>query len=299
MNQPSSRYLTPENVLRLANYELSVKTFVEGYLAGRHRSRQRGSSIEFHEYRQYTPGDDPSMVDWRVFARTDRHYLKTFEQETNLECHLFVDSSASMGYPDGGMIDGGKLSKLDYASFVAACLAWIVTVRNDRVSLHLFDDQVRKSFPPGTTRRHLHAMLDALETNQPGRPTSLPEALKKAQPLLKRRGTLVLLSDFYDDPEELFRALNPYLHRGFKIHLFHVLAPGEAELEDRGLTRFVDMETDDQLIVHTGTLREAYRQQLQDHTRALRRLSNSRGVDYAMTTTAEPFFHLLDRMVKN
>ena len=142
------KYLKPEDVLRLGNYEFGAKALVEGYLSGRHRSKSRGSSIEFHEYRQYSPGDDPAMVDWRVFARSDRHYLKTFEQETNMECHIFVDSSGSMGFKDQG-----ELTKLEYASFFAACLSWLVIKKNDRVSLQLFDDKVKSYFEAGSTMR--------------------------------------------------------------------------------------------------------------------------------------------------
>jgi uncharacterized protein (DUF58 family) len=291
VSQTQYQYIRPEDIRRLSHYEFGVKALVEGYLSGRHRSRERGASIEFKEYRQYAPGDDLSLVDWRVFARTDRHYLRTFEQETNMECHIFLDSSASMGYQDEGPI-----TKLEYASFFAACLSWLVISKNDRVSLQLFDDKIRQFFEPGSTRRHLHQILTALENNQPGEKTSLAEALRRAHPLIKRKGTLVVVSDFFDKPEEIFKALNPYLHRGFRVHLVHVLDPAELTLPDRGLSRFVDMETDDRLVVHTQTLRDAWKQEMQKHTQLLRRLAASRQVDYALTTTTESWFKLFDRL---
>ena len=291
MAQTQYKYIRPEDIRRLSRYEFGVKALVEGYLSGRHRSRERGASIEFKEFRQYAPGDDLALVDWRVFARTDRHYLKTFEQETNMECHMFVDCSASMGFQDEGPI-----TKLEYASFFAACLAWLVTLKNDRVSLQLFDDKIRQFFEPGSTRRHLHQILTALENNAPGNLTSLPEALHRAHPLIKRKGTLVVLSDFFDEPEKIFTALNPYLHRGFRVHLFHILDPAELHFPERGLARFIDMETDHRMVVHTQTMREAWQQELRSHTQTLRRLAAGRQVDYALTTTDTSWFTLFDRL---
>ena len=265
---------------------------VEGYLAGRHRSKQRGSSIEFHEFRQYTQGDDLSKVDWRVFARSDKLFPRTFEQETNLECHIMLDCSASMGFSG----ERSPLTKLEYSSFFAACLAWLVVSKNDRVSLTLFDEGVRHFHAPGSTRRHLGNVLNTLEANEPGSGTSITETLRRAHPLLRRRGTLVLLSDFFCDPAELFRALNPYLHRGFRVHLFHILDPAEMDLGDRGLSRFVDMENGSRLTVHPQALREGWKKQLQQHTRALRSLAATRGADYALAPTSETYFSLLDRL---
>jgi len=285
------KYIRPEDVRRLSNYEFGVKALVEGFLSGRHRSKERGASIEFAEYRQYVPGDDPALVDWRVYARTDRHYLKTFEQETNMECHIFLDSSASMGFQEEGPI-----TKLEYASFFAACLSWLVVSKNDRVSLQLFDDKIRQFFEPGSTRRHLHKILTALENNHAGEKTSLAEALHRAHPLIKRKGTLVVLSDFFDDPEAIFKALNPYLHRGFRVHLFHVLDPAEMTLPDRGLARFIDMETDHRLVVHTASLREAWKSEIQGHIQSLRRLAAGRQVDYSLALTNQNWFHLFDRL---
>lgn len=289
----SHKYLKPSDIRRLKNYEFGAKAMVEGYLSGRHRSRQRGASIEFHEFRQYSPGDDPARVDWRVFARNDKLFLRTFEQETNLECHIFLDCSGSMGFPENA---GDRLSKLEYASFFAASLAWWVISKNDRVSLALFDNGLRKFLPPASTRRHLNDILTTLENTAPGAPTSLPEALTRAHSLIKRRGTLVVLSDFFTDPAALFTALNPYLHRGFSVHLFHVLSPEELRLEERNLSRFVDMETGKKLTLHPRTVQAAWHDELQKHIRALRALAAARTADYVQVSTAESYFTLFDRL---
>lgn len=287
----SSRYLRPEDVRKLKNYELGARLMVEGWLSGRHRSRQRGASIEFHEYRAYTPGDDLKLVDWRVFARSDKHFLKTFEQETDMECHLLVDSSASMGFPEGG-----AMSKLDYASFFAACMAWLVVRQTDKVGLHLFDDRIRFSLPPGSTQGHLHEILQALEKNVPGRETDLASALDRTLPVIRRKATLVILSDFYDDPVAVFNSLNPYIHRGFRIHLVQVVAPEEMDLAPQGLARFVDMETGERLTVHTGSLREAYREAVRERTARMRALAVSRQVDFSVARTDESYFMLFDKL---
>ncbi len=286
------KYLTLEDIRRLGNYELGVKATVEGYLSGRRRSLQRGSSTEFHEFRQYVPGDDPSRVDWRVFARSDRLFLRTFEQETNLECHIVLDSSASMGFAGAG----SRWSKLEYASFFAACLAWLVVSGGDRVSLTLFDAGIRRFLPPGSTRRHLNELLSTLEHNAPGQRTSIADTLLRASGLVRKKGTLVIVSDFFHEPAALFRALNPWIHRGFRIHLMHVLDPAEEVLEDSGLARFEDMETGEQLTVHPGALRAAWSEALLDHTRALRSLAASRRVEYLRVNTTQSWFQLFDTL---
>jgi uncharacterized protein (DUF58 family) len=285
------KHLKPEDVRKLKNYELSARLMVEGWLSGRHRSRQRGSSIEFHEYRGYTPGDDPKLVDWRVFARTDRVFLKTFEQETNMELHLFVDSSGSMGFP---VNDG--VTKIDHASFFAACLAYLVVRQTDKVSLHLFDDRIRTSLSLGSTRTHLHQCLSALEHNKVGKETSLAAALERSLPVLTRRGTLVILSDFYEDPAAVFQALNPYLHRGFRIHLFQVLTPMELDIGEVGLARFTDLETGEKITIHSQQVRESYREAVRQRIGTLRALAAGRRVDWMLARTDESYFALLDRL---
>jgi uncharacterized protein (DUF58 family) len=250
--------------------------------------------MEFHEFRPYTPGDAPHLVDWRVFARTDRFYLKTFEQETRLECHIFVDSSASMGFPEVGT----GLTKLDWASHFAGCLAYLVTLRQDRVSLTLFDASIRQHLPPGTTRGHLQQMLHALEQNAPGSRTSLAASLEKALPLLKHKATLVVVSDFLDDPAAIFRALGAYLHRGFRVFLFQVLSPEELLLPDTAFRRYVDMESGERLPVHPGTVRVAYQKELAAHQHRLAQLASRRGVEFAQARTDQPWLDHLRRLTK-
>lgn len=285
------KYLRPEDIRKLNTFEFAPRQVVEGYLAGRHRSHTIGSSTEFRDYRPYSAGDDLRKVDWRVYARTDRHYLRTHNQETNTGCHIFLDSSASMGF-------GERITKLEYASFFAAALCYLVTRRGDAASLMIFDQKVRHFFPPGSTTRHLNHLLHALERNEAGAETSLSHALQKTFPLLHGRGTLVLLSDFLDDAAAIFTALNPYLHRGFEIYLFQILDPAEIELPDRGLLSLRDMETRERITAHTHFIRHAYNATMQQHIRALREWARRRQQEYMLARTDAHFFHLFDRLVQ-
>lgn len=285
------RYLKPEDIRKLARFEFAPRAVVEGYLAGRHRSRSRGSSIEFRDYRPYVQGDDPAHIDWRVYGRSDRYYLRTFEQETNAEGHILLDSSASMGF-------GKTVSKLEYASFFCAALAYLIVRSTDRVSLQIFDDRLRHSFPPGSTQAHLSGLLSALERNRPGGRTALAPALRRALPLIRRKGSLIIVSDFFDDGAAIFAALNPFVHRGFRIHLFHVLTPEELDLEDRGLAAFVDMETGRRVVAHTDNLRQAYRDAMRAHIASLREWSVRRGIEYTLARTDQHYFSLFDQLTQ-
>jgi uncharacterized protein (DUF58 family) len=285
------KYLRAEDVRRLESYEFAARLLAEGWLSGRHRSRLRGASTEFHEYRPYAPGDDPSLVDWRVFARSDRHYVKTFEQETNLECHLLLDSSESMAFSGGA-----TGTKLEFASYFAAALAWLVVRGSDRVSLQIFDERIRQFLPPGSTRKHLNQLLSMLEHNKPKGPTSTAAALQRASLQLPRRGTLIVLSDFYDEPAALFAALNPFIHRGFRVHLLHVLSPEEWDLGEGVLARYEDLENKELLTLHPKAISDAYRETLQTHITRIRTLAAQRQVDYATVRTDGSFWPLFDRI---
>lgn len=286
--QQRFKYLRPEDIHRLAGFEFAPKAVVEGYFAGRHVSRARGSSVEFRDYRQYVPGDDLALIDWRVYGRTDRFYLRTYDHETSLDCHLFLDSSASMGF-------GRQPTKLEYASFFTACLAYLVIRGGDRVSLQLFDRRIRSFIPPGSTHRHLHALLSLLERNEPGAETSLAASLRASFPLLKRRGILVVVSDFFDDPAAIFEAFSPYLHRGFKIYLFHVLTPAELDLPEQGLVAYRDLESGQRVTAHAADVRDGYRQALNRHIQSLRDWATRRAIDYTVARTDTHFHRLFER----
>jgi uncharacterized protein (DUF58 family) len=193
---------------------------------------------------------------------------------------------------------GKNPTKLEYASFFAACLAYLVIRGGDRVSLQIFDRTIRAFIPPGSTGTHLNGLLNLLERNRPGERTSLAAALQSSFPLLKRRGILVVVSDFFDDPAAIFAALGPYLHRGFKVFLFHVLTPSELEMEDRGLVAFRDLETGQRVIAHTDDVRQGYLTAMSRHIDALRDLATRRSVDYTVARTDTHFYRLFERLTQ-
>jgi len=285
--QTRFRFLRPEDIARLKSYRFAPAAVVEGYYTGRHSSRRRGASTDFHEYREYAPGDDPALVDWRVFARTDRYVIRTFEQETDMDCTILLDSSGSMEF-------GRQPSKLEYASFFAAALAYLVIRAGDHVALLLFDDGIREWVPHGSTRRHLHRVLNLLERNRPGNTTSLAAALDRAFPLLRKRGPLVIVSDFLDTPAAIFAALNPYLHAGFRPYLFHVFDGKELELPRRGLAAYLDMENGRRVIADTERIRVDYARAMTEHVRTLRALATQRRVTYELVTTDRMFYRFFD-----
>lgn len=276
-----SRFLRPEDARLLRAMTFSPRMMVDGALSGKHRSRLRGASMEFHEYRAYAPGDAPALVDWRVFARSDRLHLRTFRLETHLECHLFLDASASMDFRS----EEGGLSKLDWASHFAAGLAYVVTLRQDRISLTIFDEGPRAFLPPGGTRGHFRQMLSMLDTNEAKGRTDLAGALEKSLPLLRRRGTVIVVSDFLADPAAVFQALAAYTHRGHRVFLFQVLTPAELNLPGSQTRRYVDPETGRRVTAHSDTVRTAYLEEIEAHQRALASLASRRGIGLVQART--------------
>lgn len=285
------KYLQPEDIRKLKSFEFAPRLLAQGYLSGRHLSRKPGASTDFKDYRQYAPGDDPVFIDWRVYARTDRFYIRRYERESCTDCHIFLDSSNSMGF-------GKSLTKLEYASFFAAALCYLIVKNNDLVSLLIFDEKIRHFFPPASTWRHLQGLMHCLEDNSPGNETSLSNALGKAFPLLRRTGTLIVISDFFDNIADIFSALNPYLHQGFDIRLFHILASEEIELEDKGLTAYIDAETRERVVGHGAALRSGYSDAMRQHIDAMRSLCMRKNVDYTLARTSTHYFELFDRLVR-
>ncbi|MDT8391439.1 MAG: DUF58 domain-containing protein [Lentisphaeria bacterium] len=281
--------LEPEDIARLETFEFAPRMVAEGLYAGRHRSLTRGSSTEFRDYREYSPGDEIGLLDWRAYARSDRFYIRTFEQETSLDCTIFLDSSASMGF-------GEKVSKLRYGSFLAAALSYLVVRRGDRISLHLFDEQLRHSLPHGSTRRHLNHIFTRLERNEAGEATHTAAALNRALPAMRHRGAMLVISDFLDDPVSLFEALDPYNHRGFRIYLCHILDPEELDLPRRGMLTFEDLESRVRVRAHTEELRKAYRDAVSQHVEVIRQLARRRKIEYIPARTDASIHAILNAL---
>ena len=280
-------FLKPEDVLKLRSYEFAPKMIVDGYFAGTHRSSHKGQSADFFDYREYSPGDDIRSIDWKVFARSDRYFVRLFEQYTDMVCYLFLDSSGSMGY-------GKPFTKLEYCSFFAAALSYLVIKQGDLVSVTVTDDGIREHFPAGSTHGHLTNILNCLERNRPGRRTNLAQVLLRATPLLKKRGILIIISDLLDSPGRFFTALNPYLHRGFEVMIFHILHPEELKMPPRGYVRFEDMETGRHLTTDSDTILKGYVRAVEQARLNVRALSIRKGVTYTFANTQTHYFNLFD-----
>lgn len=276
------RFLTPALLAQLGTLELKARTVVEGFLSGLHRSPYRGFSVEFAEYRQYMPGDDLASIDWKVYARSDRHYVKKFEEDTNVECHLLVDVSASMGYASG------EVSKLQYAQVLAASLAYLMSRQRDAVALAAFDERVVSHLPPSARPGHLHALLVALDRLTPGRRTDAAAPLNLLARQLARRGVVVLISDLLDEPSRVVEALRHFRFRGSDVIVFHVLDRAELTFPFERPTRFRDIEGTEEVVAAPADVRDAYLAALRETTAVYRRELGAAGIAYVQLDTAEP-----------
>jgi uncharacterized protein (DUF58 family) len=269
----SSRYLDPKVLDRIEGLDLKARLIVEGYISGLHKSPFRGFSVEFAEHREYVPGDDIRFVDWKVFGRSDRLYIKRYEDETNLEATLVVDVSSSMTYRGESVAH----TKLDYARWAAAALAYLITQQQDAVGLCLFDDHVRKTLPTGNNPLHLKNVIGALDQAAPSPTTSVGKALKEVGDALRRRGLVLLFSDLIDDPRAIAQIL-----------LFHVLDRDETTFPFERLTRFLDMEGPAAVVADPQALRAAYLAEVDEFRRKVRRTCLANRVDYVPLDTTEP-----------
>ena len=216
-----ARYLDPAVVARLGTIDLKARTIVEGFLTGLHRSPYKGFSVEFAEYRQYIPGDDLATLDWKVYARSDRHFVKKFEEETNLTCHLLLDVSGSMAYASGG------ITKLQYGSYLTAAIAYLMHRQRDAFGLIAFDDSIAALLPSSARAGHLRAVLLALERLKIGARTDVAKPLHDLAAAVRKRGLVVLVSDLLDDPARVLDGLMHFRYRGTDVIVFHVLDPSE------------------------------------------------------------------------
>jgi uncharacterized protein (DUF58 family) len=279
----SRRYLDPKVLDRIEGLELKARLIVEGWISGLHRSPFRGSSVEFAEHREYVPGDDIRFLDWKVFGRSDRLYVKRYEEETNLEAALVVDVSASMTYRG----DDVGHSKLDYARWAAAALAYLITQQQDAVSLCLFDEEVRRVLPAGSNPVHLRTIMAALDQAQPTGATGVRRALREVGEALRRRGLVLLFSDLLDDPHAIAQGLRQIRDRGHELILFHVLDPDERRFPFERLTRFEGLEGGPDVIADPEALQRAYLEEVDAFTRQVRRACHANRIDYLLLDTSE------------
>ena len=278
----ASSFIDPPTLMRIKSLQLRARIVVQGFLSGLHRSPHHGFSVEFSEYRQYSPGDDPRYLDWRLYARSDRYYIKRFEEETNLRCHLVVDLSRSMGY--------GSLpyTKVDYARTAAATLAYFLSSQRDAVGLVTFDDRIADYLPARYRPGHLHRLMVCLERAVAGTSTDLSSPLEQVAATVRKRGMVVLISDLLAPTQALHTRLSFLRSQGHEVVLMRVLDPAELEFDFKQATTFLDLETGRDLYVDPSTARQQYRQKFQKHAEEIERACRELGVGMHVLATSQP-----------
>jgi uncharacterized protein (DUF58 family) len=276
------RFLDPAILSRLGTLELKARTVVEGFLSGLHRSPFKGFSVEFAEYRQYMPGDPLSTVDWKVYARTDRHYVKKFEEETNVECHLLLDVSASMGYASR------DVTKLRYGAMLAASLAYLMHRQRDAVGLTTFDERIVSMTAPSARPTHLRSMLEILDNARVGSRTDVTKPLQVLAEGIGKRGIVVFISDLLDEPDRIIDGLRHFRFRGSDVIVLHLVDPAERTFPFDRATRFRDIELGDELMAVPSLVRDGYLESLNAALERYRRELGSTGIDYCLVDTSTP-----------
>ncbi|MCS6805493.1 MAG: DUF58 domain-containing protein [Acidobacteriota bacterium] len=297
--RPSSstlRFLAPDVLARIHSLELLARTVVEGFMAGLHRSPRLGFSTEFAEYRPYMPGDDLRLLDWKLFARTDRYYVKKFRGDTNTHGTILMDVSASMDY------GSGAITKRDYACYLAASLAYLTNRQQDAVGWIAFADELLQYIPAKHRPGHLHTVLLAIEKAATRKQTNIARSLERVAALIKRRGILIVISDLYAEPDEILRGLKHLRFCGHDVLVFHILDEHELDFPFTQPLYLEDLETDEERHVVPERLRAQYLRLLHEHIETLQQECGRAGIDYVLMKTSEPLdralFSYLSRRAK-
>ncbi len=278
-----SKYHEPQKLARIKNLQFIARAVVEGYVSGLHRSPFKGFSAEFAEYREYLPGDDLKHFDWKVFARSDKRYVKQYEEETNLTCTLLLDASGSMLFGSDG------LTKFDYGSFLVAALTYLMILQRDQVGLVVFDEQVRKRIPPSNSPAHMKNILEELERTEPGGETGIAASLHSVAESTRRRGLVIVISDLIDDQDAVMNALSHFRHDRSEVVVFNVFDTAERDLPYDGLIDFVDLETNRKMQVRADVVRQDYRSKFEGFVQHYRQACAASRVDYQFVTTDTPY----------
>jgi uncharacterized protein (DUF58 family) len=286
-------FLRPEVVSRLSNLNLVARLVVEGFLTGLHKSPYHGFSVEFAEHRQYMPGDDIRHVDWKVYAKTDRYFVKEFEEETNLKAYLLVDASASMSF------SSHAISKLSYATYLAAALAYLMLKQKDSVGLITFDQKIRNYLPPRSVNTYLSQILQELHKIKSRSRTDVAKTFHELAERIKRRGLIIIFSDLLDRPDSVITALKHFRHKKHEVIVFHILDPFERTFNFRQDAVFQDLESGEKISTQPWHIRGAYQKLVADFIETYKRKCLENRIDYVLMDTHEPFDRaLLQYLVK-
>lgn len=284
MAEEYRQYLQPAVVAKLANMELRARLVVEGFITGLHKSPYHGFSVEFAEHRQYMPGDEIKHIDWKIYGKTDRYYIKQYEEETNLKSYVILDASRSMAFASEG-----NIPKIEYAAYLAASLAYMMIKQQDAVGLGVFDEQITTYLPPHATKAYLRQILVALQRVRASNATGAGRSLHQVADRIKRRGLVIILSDLFDNPDEVIAALKHFRHKKNEVIVMHVLDPLERSFAFGQDALFKDMETGEQMMTQPWHIRRAYQHEMQAFLERYKRECRENYVDYVLMDTATPF----------
>jgi uncharacterized protein (DUF58 family) len=288
MPQDYRRFLRPDVVSKLSGMEIKARLVVEGFIAGLHKSPYHGFSVEFAEHRQYMPGDPLKNVDWKVYAKTDRFFIKEFEEETNLKAYILLDTSASMGYRSNG------ISKIEYSCYLSAALSYLMLKQRDAVGLVTFDENIKKYIPPKSAlKSHLHVLLEELDRIEPSQTTNVSSALHRMAERIKRRGLIILISDLFDDPNKVINGLKHFRHKKHEVIVFHVLDPKERTFSFPELAIFKDLETNEELMTSPWQIRKEYTERLKALVNKYTLECRQSMIDYVLLDSSIPFDYAL------
>jgi len=277
------QFLSEEFVANLNKFNLRAKLIVEGFIVGLHKSPYHGFSVEFSDHRQYNPGDSISNLDWKVYAKTNRYYIKRYEEETNLKAYIIVDHSASMGF------SSGNTSKLEYAKALASALAYLMISQQDAVGLLSYTDKISSYIPPRSMRSYLNQIFSALYNLQPESETNTAEVLHNLAERIKKRGLIILISDFLDDPDKILSGLQHFRHHKHEVILFHLQDAQELDFDFKNETEFIDSETGEKLTVNPWQIRKEYQAALKKNQEYLKTRCHQSFIEYYPINTTTPF----------
>ncbi len=283
------KYLQPDTIARLKNIELKARMVVEGFITGLHKSPYHGFSVEFAEHRPYNPGDPIRYLDWKVYGRSDKFYIKQFEEETNLRSVIALDSSASMKYASKG-----NISKYEYSSYLAAAISYLLIKQRDAAGLALYDTDIKRYLPPNSRQSFISEILKAIAGNEPENETGTAKALDLLAERINRRGLVVIISDFFDETDSIMQALKHFRHKKHEVIVFQVLDPREVDFKLGSGANFRDMETGEEMITQPHQLRKVYHETMQDFIETIKSACYANHIDYHLIDTSMPF----DRAMK-
>lgn len=279
--------LSPEVAAKLERFELRARLIVEGFITGLHKSPYHGFSVEFLEHREYLPGDSIKHIDWKVYGKTDRYYIKKYEEETNLKAYILLDCSKSMAF------SSGKVTKLEYGKTLASALTYLMIRQKDGVGLLTFSDTIFSYIPPRATSVHMNTIFHELDTSKPRSTTNTPDVLHNLADRIKKRGLIILITDLLDDPEKIMMGLQHFRHEKHEVVLFHLLDQQEVDFSYNRKTRFVDMETNEELITQPWEIKRIYQEKIEGLKKFFSAKCHNAYIDYVPVTTTTPYDKVL------